>query len=80
MPQVAFQRFDVRPLLKKGAEPFPEIRRRVDALRPGTGLAVIAPFLPAPLIERLRGEGFQSRFERGERGTWITYFWRDTAA
>ena len=78
MARISFQRLDVRPILSRGDEPLLEIRRRIDALPSGKGLAVVAPFLPAPLIERLRGEGFQSRFERGRRGEWITYFWRDT--
>lgn len=72
----AFKRFDVRPLIEEGIEPFPEIRKRVDALKAGHGLMVIAPFLPSPLIERLRAEGWQSRLERGSNGEWHVYFWR----
>jgi uncharacterized protein (DUF2249 family) len=49
----------------------------VDALRPGEGLAVIAPFLPSPLIEKLRSESFTSRVEHQPDGSWITYFWRE---
>jgi hypothetical protein len=45
-------------------------------LRPGEGLAVVAPFLPSPLIEKLGSEGFESRVERGAEGSWIAYFWR----
>ena len=76
-PLKCFKRFDVRPLLADGREPFAEIRRRVDALNPGKGLVIVAPFLPSPLIERLRAEGFDSRVERGDGGSWIVYFWRD---
>ena len=43
---VAFKRLDVRPLIAKGTEPFATIRARVDALKAGEGLTVIAPFLP----------------------------------
>lgn len=71
-----FQRLDVRPMLRAGREPYSAIRQRVDALRPGEGLAVIAPFLPSPLIEKLGSEGFASRVERGGDGSWIAYFWR----
>jgi CRP-like cAMP-binding protein len=63
-PLTQFKRLDVRPLLARGEEPFPAIRRRVDALKPGEGLILIAPFLPSPLIERLGGEGFQSKVKR----------------
>ncbi len=72
-----FKRFDVRKLITQGTEPFPEIRRRVDALKPGEGLAIIAPFLPAPLIEKLRSEDFSTRAEPQPDGSWVAYFWRD---
>ncbi|MDW8309902.1 MAG: DUF2249 domain-containing protein [Verrucomicrobiales bacterium] len=68
----------MRPILRAGREPYSTIRRRVDALRRGEGLAVIAPFLPAPLIEKLGSEGFRSRVERRADGSWIAYFWRAT--
>jgi uncharacterized protein (DUF2249 family) len=79
MPPPTFKRLDVRKLLAEGIEPFPAIRKRVDALKNGEGLAVIAPFLPSPLIEKLRGENFQSRAEPQRDGSWITYFWREAA-
>ena len=72
-----FKRFDARKLLSRGIEPFPAIRQRVDALKPGEGLTVIAPFLPSPLIEKLGSEGFASRAEPQPDGSWVTYFWRD---
>ena len=73
-----FKRLDVRPILARGDEPFSAIRQRLDGLKSGEGLIVIAPFLPSPLIEKLGSEGFASKFERGESGEWIVYFWRDT--
>jgi uncharacterized protein (DUF2249 family) len=72
-----YKRLDVRKLLSQGAEVFPVIRKRVDALKPGEGLAVIAPFLPSPLIEKLRSENFASRAEPQPDGSWVTYFWRE---
>jgi len=74
---VRFKRFDVRHLLASGVEVFPEIRKRADAIRPGEGLAVVAPFLPSPLIERLRTEGFVARVESLPDGSWVAYFWRE---
>ena len=59
-----FKTLDLRPILAKGVEPFSRIRERIDALEPGEGLSVIAPFLPSPLIEKLGSEGFESRVER----------------
>lgn len=76
-PLSQFKRFDVRELLQRGVEPFPEIRQRVDALRSGEGLIIVAPFLPSPLVEKLKGEGFTARIERGSGPDWVVYFWRE---
>ena len=76
-PLQNFKRFDVREMLRKGIEPFPFIRERVDALRDGEGLIVLAPFLPSPLIEKLGSEGFASKVERGTGADWLVYFWRE---
>ncbi len=78
-PLNQFKRFDVRNLIRSGGEPFPEIRRRVDALKPDEGLIVIAPFLPSPLVEKLISEGFASKVERGAGTDWMVYFWREIA-
>lgn len=74
-PLSKFNRFDVRPLLTRGEEPLPQILKRVQALNPDEGIIIIAPFLPSPLIELLGSQGFASKVERGERGSWIVYFW-----
>lgn len=71
---------DVRGLLARGVEPYPEIRKCVDAIKPGEGLIVIAPFLPSPLVEKLGSEGFQSRLEKGAGSDWVVYFWKDESA
>jgi hypothetical protein len=73
-----FKRLDACALLARGEEPFSQVRKAVDALKPGEGLAVKSPFLPSPLIERLGAEGFRSRPEHNRDGSWTTYFWRDT--
>ena len=72
-----FKKFDVRRLIANGIEPLPEIRKRVAALRPNEGLTIIAPFLPSPLIELLKGEGYESRVDRQPDGGWVVHFSRD---
>ena len=72
-----FKTLDVRPLIARGEEPFSAIRVRVDALTPGSGLTVVAPFMPAPLIEILKAEGFQSTAERRADGCWAVNFWKE---
>ncbi len=77
MSKPTFKTYDVRPSLAKGDEPFPLIRAKVDALAPGQGITVIAPFMPAPLIEMLKSEGFSSTLERRHDGAWAANFWRE---
>jgi uncharacterized protein (DUF2249 family) len=72
-----FKTLDVRPILARGDEPFPEMLARINTLAPGEGLSVIAPFLPSPLIEKLGSEGYQSRVERQPGSSWVTHFWRE---
>lgn len=76
-PLNQFKRFDVRDLINRGVEPFPEIYKRVTALKASEGLLIVAPFLPSPLIEKLGGEGFASKVERGSGADWMVYFWRE---
>lgn len=80
MVSPAFTSLDIRELLEQGEEPFGVIRARVDALRPHEGLTLIAPFLPAPLIELLKGEGYAVEIERRRPDEWRVKFWRDSAA
>ena len=68
---------DVRPYLARGEEPFQLIRSRVDALKAGESLTVIAPFLPAPLIELLKSEGFRCAMEHRGDGSWSVNFRRE---
>lgn len=76
-PPIRFRKFDVRPLFQQGREPYMEIRQRVDALKMGEGLELTAPFLPSPLVEKLKGEGFQAALSHQGNGSWVVQFWRD---
>ena len=75
LPLSQFKRFDVRPLLRRGDDPLSEILKRVQSLAADEGLIIVAPFLPSPLIELLGSQGFASKIERAEAGSWIVYFW-----
>lgn len=77
MKSIIFNTLDVRPNLARGEEPLPLIRSRVNALTPGHGVTIIAPFMPAPLIELLKSEGFQATIERRHDGAWAVSFWRE---
>ncbi len=71
-----WRRVDVRPLLAQGLEPCEAVLSAADSLLPGEGLEVVAPFLPSPLIERLKSEGFCSRVETSAAGAWRVTFWK----
>ncbi len=77
MPATRFKRLDVRPLLSRGEEPFGAIQAALTSLAPDQGLSVVAPFLPSPLVERLKAAGYNARVERRGDGGWQVDFWRD---
>jgi uncharacterized protein (DUF2249 family) len=79
IPLNQFKRFDVRDLIRRGIEPFPEILELVTKLKSTEGLIVVAPFLPSPLIEKLASQGFASKVERGNGADWMVYIWRENA-
>jgi hypothetical protein len=61
-------------LLARGEEPFTKIMAAVAALAPREELMLVTPFVPAPLIEKLRSEGFDARPEHRPDGSWQTRF------
>ncbi len=67
---------DVRPMIEAGIEPRPKLFAAVQALKDGQALIVIAPFLPSPLIEKLRSDGFSAEVARRKDGAWETRFSR----
>lgn len=69
---------DVRKILQDGGEPCHAIDAALNQLAPLQGLQVIAPFLPSPLIERLRAEGFSASPNRRKEGAWQVDFTRQT--
>lgn len=76
-PLNKFKRLDVRAMILKGTEPCAKIFDQIEKLKPDEGLVIVAPFLPSPLIEKLRGDGFSSKVERGKGSDWVVYFWRN---
>ena len=72
-----FKKLDVRPLIAKGVEPLSAIRSRIELIKEGEGLTIIAPFLPSPLIEKLNSEGFHSTAQHQPDGAWAVNFWRE---
>lgn len=66
------RRLDVRPLMTTPGEPFRSITAAVAGLDANETLVLVTPFLPSPIIEKLKGEGFAARPDRQPDGTWET--------
>ncbi|WP_395516271.1 DUF2249 domain-containing protein [Pseudorhizobium flavum] len=69
-----FKTLDVRPILESGGEPFQAIMGAVDALAPGEGLKLLAPFRPQPLFTVMARRGFDYELEELQDGDFEVRF------
>lgn len=67
---------DVRPMLRRGEEPFERIMAAASGLPPNGVLRVRALFEPRPLYAVLGGRGFESWSEQLGEEDWSVWFWR----
>jgi hypothetical protein len=56
--------FDAREMIESGRHPLPEVTRAAEELPGDRILELITPFEPAPLVDVLRGRGFDAWGER----------------
>ena len=68
---------DVRPVLEKNDDPLKLIMEYTRALKPGQVLKIINSFEPAPLMNLLKKQGFESFTEKLHDNLVFTYFYRD---
>lgn len=61
---------DVRPLLEKGGEPYPQIMEGVQQLSGDDVLVIHALFEPKPLLGVITGMGLDAKCERVEVEHW----------
>lgn len=71
---VSLQTIDVRPILKAGGEPFPEIMKAVSQLSAGQGLRLLATFKPAPLFAVMQKKGYAHSEKEIGGGDWEVLF------
>lgn len=69
-----FVELDVRPILKSGGEPFPQIMQAVQSLQPGQGLRLFATFKPTPLLNLMQSKGFGHETKELGGGDWQVDF------
>ncbi|HEU4548276.1 MAG TPA: DUF2249 domain-containing protein [Rhizomicrobium sp.] len=65
---------DVRPILRAGGEPFEQIMKAVNGLKPGQGLRLFATFKPTPLLHVLGSKGFTYQATEIAGGDWQVLF------
>ncbi len=66
--------FDARPVIEAGEHPLGAVMNKVKALTAGQVLELITPFEPAPLIDKIREQGFESWTTSEQDGTTRSYF------
>lgn len=64
---------DVRPILDGGTDPFNAIMETLKTLKPEETLRIINTFEPIPLLNILKGKGYEYESERPEEGIVHTY-------
>lgn len=53
------KRFDATPVINSGGSPMNEILRQTNLLKPDEIFELQTPFVPAPIIDMLKGKGFK---------------------
>lgn len=67
---------DVRPILESGVDPFNVIMDALKTLNNGETLKVINTFEPIPLLNILKGKGYEYESERPEEGVVHTFLYK----
>lgn len=65
---------DLAPFLEAGEHPVHQVVAELKTLKEGEIFQVMAPFLPAPLIDKGSSLGFQHYIEKGEEGAVTVFF------
>lgn len=49
---------DARSEIEEGGHPLPKVMAALQALQPGQAHVLITPFVPAPMLDKVKGQGF----------------------
>ncbi|MBI4720480.1 MAG: DUF1858 domain-containing protein [Chitinivibrionia bacterium] len=66
--------FDAREMIEGGGHPLPVVMGAVRKLEPGQIYAIITPFTPAPMIDKVREKGYEAWTAQEGAERFITYF------
>jgi len=67
-------RLDARPIIEEGGHPLGEVLTGIRDMKPGEIYEMVTPFLPAPLIEQVVYQGFDSWTDKRAEDHFINYF------
>jgi len=65
---------DARPEIEAGSHPLPQVLQAIGKLEQGHALAVVAPFKPTPMIEKVTQMGFVAWTDQKGPAHFVTYF------
>ncbi|MEO8848654.1 MAG: DUF2249 domain-containing protein [Casimicrobiaceae bacterium] len=77
---ISLRTLDVRPILKAGGEPFPEIMQAVSRLDTGQGLRLLANFKPVPLFAVMQKKGYAHSEKELDGSDWEVVFTPDRSS
>ncbi len=66
---------DARPIIQSGGHPLEEVFKESALLGSNEMIELITPFLPVPLIEKMKARGFEC-WSKQEEGTFFSYFYK----
>lgn len=70
----AIEIHDARQEIEDGGHPLPFVLAAVEALEPGQAFAIVTPFLPAPMIDKVAERGCHTWTEQRGPEHFVTYF------
>jgi len=65
---------DAREMLERGEHPVTQVMADLNIMNPGEIYKLVAPFFPAPLIEKAASIGFEHCQEKHSDGSFVIYF------
>jgi len=68
--------YDATSDLEEGKHPLAKVINDIQRLLKGESYLLITPFIPAPLIEKVREKGFNVKSEETIKHTFENYIWR----
>lgn len=73
-PEFIARTFDARPVIASGGHPLTKVMQDLPALAEGKSYELITPFLPVPLLDMVKSNGYQVWAEQIEENLVKCYF------